>query len=379
MAPRPRWWHILDVAKRQALTAIDFYNRSGDKRSFYDFVVHMNLAWQYLLHADLEKSGVKYEYRDKKTGRVVKVDGQPKTWSLSDCLADRFADNDPVRVNVEFFVGLRNIIEHRHQDAFLVATAGRAHAYVINFEDELVARFGTEHSLAHQLRFPVFLQSLTPAGVAEQLKLQRKLPKAASSYITEFTAALDPAVAASERFDYRVLLTPMKGPKSEADMAVTFLPAAEVTEEQRAQLVKDGKAGSVIIAEKQRDVMHKDELRPGDARALIEAGLPFVFNMWHFTEIVKHFKVKPQNGEPPEKCDTRYCLYDKPWKSYVYTRAFVKRCINEVDTRENFRAVFGKDPVHKVSKIADPPRRRKIARTSATTVRSAGASDSSAS
>lgn len=96
----------------------------------------------------------------------------------------RFAQNDPIRANVEFFIGLRNKIEHRHQDALLLATAGYTHAYVINFEGELVARFGVAHSLANQLRFPVFIQSLSPEGVAEQLRLQRRLPKAAHTYIT---------------------------------------------------------------------------------------------------------------------------------------------------------------------------------------------------
>ena len=37
MARPPAWRHTLDEARRQALVAIDFYNRPGDRRSFSDF------------------------------------------------------------------------------------------------------------------------------------------------------------------------------------------------------------------------------------------------------------------------------------------------------------------------------------------------------
>ncbi len=97
MAPRPKWWHTLQEARRQALLGVDFYNRPGDKRSFYDFVVHMHLAWQNLLHADLERRKVDYYYRDKR-GRYVKgKDGERRTWELQECLKREFKDNSPVR------------------------------------------------------------------------------------------------------------------------------------------------------------------------------------------------------------------------------------------------------------------------------------------
>ena len=52
-------------------------------------------------------------------------------------------DNDPIRANVEFFIGLRNQIEHRFEDYVLAITAPEAHACIINFEAELTRRFGS--------------------------------------------------------------------------------------------------------------------------------------------------------------------------------------------------------------------------------------------
>lgn len=156
-------------------------------------------------------------------------------------------------------------------------------------------------------------------------------------------------------------------------MAVTFVRAEELTEARRAELERQGKLGSVVVAEKQRDVMHKDEFPPGEARALIEAELPFEFNMWHFTQLVRHLGVKPKANDPPEKTDPRYCLYDKPWKKYVYTRAFVRRCVDTINTRDKFRQVFGKDPKQKVSKMAQKAVRRQNSIVRKTSVATADA------
>lgn len=353
MAPRPRWWHILQESRRQACVAVDFYNRSGTERSYLDFVVHMHLAWQYLLHAECDQQKRDYVFRDDR-GRIQRIrDGGEKTWDLQRCLQWRFpTEADPTRVNAEFFIGLRNRIEHRYQDSLMVATAGKAHAYVVNYETELVAAFGDQQSLSAYLRFPVFVQNLSPAGVKEQLATRRRLPKAVQSYIIRFEHNLDRRVTESERYDYRVMLVQVKGPKSEADSAMTFVRAEDLTEDKRKQMEAEGKIGTSVVVEKHRDVMYSDELTPAEVVTLLATKSPFIINMWHFTELCKRHKVKPAKGDPPEKTDPRYCLYDKPWKKYVYTQAFVRLAIEDVTTRDRFVEAFGKEPRAKVASLA---------------------------
>lgn len=357
MPPRPKWWRILMESRRQACVAVDFYNRPGDRRSYHDFVMHMHTAWLYLLHAELERGKVDYVFRNARGHAVKTRDEDKKLWDLERCVKERYGESDPVRANLEFFIGLRNKVEHRYQDALLVATAGMAHAYVINYETELVTQFGDEQSLAEELRFPIFVQSLTPDGLEEQRRLRRRLPVATRTYITKFQQNLDIAIKGSERFDYRVMLTPLRGPKTEADLAVTIVKAEDLTEEKRAEMEKAGKVGTMVLTEKQRDVMHKDAMAPTAAAAAVEELLPFEFKVHHFVALYKHYgSIRPPNGSDiPEATDPRYCVYDKPFKQYAYTTAYVKKCAAEVNTREKWRAVFGKEPVAKVTNIESRP------------------------
>ena len=99
MARRPGYWHTLQASKGEACLAVDLYNRLHEPRALEAFVIHMHLAWLYLLHAELTRDNVDFRYWDRKRGkraRLVKVNGEPKTWELSRCVENRWKPNDPV-------------------------------------------------------------------------------------------------------------------------------------------------------------------------------------------------------------------------------------------------------------------------------------------
>jgi hypothetical protein len=346
MARRPRWWHTLQEARRQACVAVEFYNRPGGRASFYDFVIHMHLAWQNLLHADLNRRSVNIYFKQANGRYVRDKHGDRQTWDLGTCLKKEFGDQDPIRANVELFIGLRNKIEHRFQDAFIIETAAYAHALVLNFEAELVRRFGADYSLAHQLRFPIFVQSLTPDGIKKQRALRRSLPLAAQTYITKFEARFDPTVIEDERFIYRVLLMPLKGPKTDADTAFTFVRMDDLTPEEQRDMI--GSAGKAVIIEKLRSVALKDELLPTAAAAAIEARIPFRFTVSDFTRLRYKHEVGPRKGKRMAQSREDYCVWIKSTKQWVYTQKYLDRCVADVETTDRFEAALGKKPVLKV-------------------------------
>lgn len=351
MARPPAWRHTLDEARRQALVAIDFYNRPGDRRSFADFIVHIHLAWQNLLHADRMRRKVEIFHRENDKRRTFKrnPDGSKKTWELAKCIKEEFSDDPPVRANIRFFIGLRNHVEHRYQDAVLQVTAAEAHACIINFETELVRRFGHGETLGSELKFPVFVQSLSPARYDEQRDLRKNLPQQVSSYIAEFQAGLEEKVRSNDEFAYRLLLVPMKGPKTDADMALNFVRQDDLTEEEMKGML--GRDGSVIIAEKYREAIHGDEMLPKAAAAEVQKRIGYVFGVYEFTKLRKMWQIGAvRSGSKAQlpKSDG-YCVYSPAFGQYVYRQNLVDRMAEAVSTRDSYAEVFGREPVSVVA------------------------------
>jgi len=234
----------------------------------------------------------------------------------------------------------------------MAATGPHAHAYVINFEAELVKRFGKTYSLADELRFPVFVQALTPEGVEVHNKQRRRLPISARNYITKFEATLDPAVAGSEKFVYCVQLTPIKGPKTQADMAVTFVSQKDLTEAEVEELKKDGKEGTVFVTEKQREVGLKDKMLPKAAAKAVEDQIPFLFTTNNFIRTWQKLRVRPAgNSKTPEKTQAHYCIWVDAMSQYVYTPAYVQKLVELLSTEQGYKATVGTAPRRKVTKL----------------------------
>lgn len=336
---------MLMESQRHALKAADEWNCSGGNYS--DFLTHMHKAWHYLLHAEFHKAGTDYHYRDPKTGGYVLVDGEPKAWALEDCLKHRYPNTaDPVRLNAELFVQLRNKVEHRYEHGLKIITGGKAQALVMNYEIEMATHFGVAYSLADRLRFPIYLQALTSVGRDELRSVAAKLPKRTRDIVTRFEAAIDPSVLDDDRYDYRVLLVPMVGAKTDADLAVTFVRREDLSDAELKAMIEAGRQGTVIIRDRHVEVANKDLLLPGQVARLVEEQLPFCFDVQReHTEMWRRLGVRPATGAPnPYETDAKYCVYSETFKAYAYTQAWVKKIIREVGTVERYRAFFGREP-----------------------------------
>ncbi len=117
------------------------------------------------------------------------------------------------------------------------------------------------------------------------------------------------------------------------------------------------------MTEKQRDVGLKDEMLPKQAAAAIEARLPFELPVHLFTALRKQHGVRPEGGQDHALADSRYYIFSQPHGNYVYTPAYIDRCVRELDTREKFRQVLGVEPRAKVSSLTDKAEGRKTARS----------------
>jgi hypothetical protein len=342
---RAQWRIILQGSQQEALLAVNLYNEAGQPRRLEAFFIHMHLAWLYLLHARFHRDHIDYHYR-LPNGRFLRVDGEPKTWELARCLEERWPTVTPVRKNLELTVALRNKIEHRYEEAIAQYVAGYSQALLLNYEEETVQTFGTTYSLAQRLRFPVFLSALTPEGLNQTMEAHGTVPSQMRGFIAAFESGLDASIASDHRYEFRVHLVPKLSPKTEADMAITFVREEELTEVQRHAFLELGKAGRVIVRERLRDVRNLGLLKPGKAAQLIESQLPFRFSVYGpFPKAWKKLKARPSKGvSQPERTDERYCIYDEAHGDYLYTQAFVAKVVRDCSTRSGYKKLIGLSP-----------------------------------
>lgn len=364
MAPPSKFMQMVEASQDESQLAVRLYNDPTETRSFEAFIVHMHVAWLYLLHAEYARDKVDYRYwRTVGKRRFLdRVDGEPKEWELAKSVRERWPSaQDPVRANLEFFIGLRNKIEHRYakraQLALTAILGGQAQALLLNYEEELVAQFGVEHSLATRLRFPLFIGSFTTTGEQALIRLRRHLPAALRNYISVYEAGLSASVVNDPRFELRLRVFQELAPKAGPDtLPIQYTRFDDMTDEQKSAVEEAGRKGLVIIKERQRAVLGHGLWKPKRAAGEVEKLIPFVFNVNHFTEAWKTLGVRPPyRSSSPEKTDEKYCIYDELHKDYGYTEAYIKKLVRECSTETGFRRVVGKGPRQKRPKTPSRP------------------------
>ncbi len=362
---RPRkHWPMVEAFRDEASLAVRLYNDPAEVRAFEGFVVHVHLAWLYLLHAEFTRDKVDYRYWRRDNPRLLeKVDGEPKRSELAKCVRGRWPDDkDPVRANLEFFIGLRNKVEHRYakqQQALAAVVGGQAQSLLLNYEEELVSEFGAASSLATRLRFPVFIGSFTSEGEKVLRRLRGTLPATLRTIIADYSAGLDPTVSDDPRYELRLRVFQELAPRSDPDaLSVQYSRYDDMTDGQRKAVEEAGKKGLVVGKERQRDVVGKGLKKPGQVLAEVQAQVPFVFHQGHFKKVREVLNVRPPAGSPTlERTLEQYCTYDDLNQNYGYKDAYVKKLIRECSTEKGFRKLLGTAPKDKVTGdwVGEPP------------------------
>lgn len=352
---KARWRLTLEGSKDEALLAVDLYNQAKRPRRLEAYFVHMHLAWLYLFEAQYQRQRLDYHFR-LPNGRYERVDGEPRTWDLAKFvhkeLSEGDADQAPVRKNLELTISLRNKIEHRFEEATTVATAGYAQSLLLNYEERLTRVFGKDATLGPELRFPIFLGTLTREGAVRLAQTQQTLPKRTREFLDSFESGMNPSVAQDHRYEFRVRLLPKIGSKTDADLAVTFVRDADLSDQERALMESLDRSGTVIVREQVRSVSNEDLLKPGQVAAAVEKRIPYRFRVHpHFVRAWKKEAVRPPEGDAhPERTKQDFCIFDRAHRDYLYTSSFVDFLVEHAKTKPAFRELTGTEPTRKDEK-----------------------------
>jgi hypothetical protein len=336
----------LEKAKEVACLAVEVYNKPLVKFRSGNYVVLMNIAWTSLFHSIFFQRGIKPFYRTQ-SGRYLRIDGDYKAWELTQCLKEYYGGNNPpLRKNLEFFVGLRNRIEHRSLPELDLRIFGECQAMLFNFETTMTQAFGEDHGLGVNLGLALqFSHSVWKEQSAAIQRLHKPLLQNVQEYIDRFRSSLGNDTLASLQYAYKFFLIPKVGNHHAQDtVAIEFVkydpndPEKMKEYEHLVAMVKPrympaANVGTMPAGQVCKRILPSLQKLYGDDVKFSPSS--------HHVRAWKYYKIRPKShAQDPARTDPKYCLYDSAHKDYIYTEAWVLFLLKEFSDKDKFKDVM---------------------------------------
>ena len=336
----------LEKARDSALLAVEIYNKPAVKFKSGGFITLMVIAWTSLFHAIFFKKKLKPFYK-KKNGRYDLADGDLKYWELKTCLDQYFGEDtgNPVRKNLEFFIPLRNKIEHKSMPVLDSCLFGECQAMLLNFDSLLENEFGAQYCLRESLSFALQLCP-SATNLAEAVKNNPDM-KSTVDFIQNFRSSISADIAKSGKYSFKAFLIQVANHRSENVLPIQFVDFKKLSSEEQKQV----ESIAALIKTKEVPVANLDVVPAGIVAKQVQSALgnPKIirgkkeidkFNVITHTNCWKRYKVRPNAKSPNSAAtDPRYCIYDQRHNDYGYTRAWINFLIEKMKDPAEFEAV----------------------------------------
>lgn len=327
---------MVTKAREAAVLALDIYNRPATTFRTEGFTVMMIIAWTALFHAIFEQENIKYYYFED-DGSPKIVDGDEKAWELSKCIDTFYGGTaNPIKKNLEFFIGLRNKVEHRYVPAFDPHVAGECQALLLNFDDLLVENFGEYYALRESLTVPLQTVSLrSESQTLAMKKFQGKQYEDLKEYIEIFRSELPNTIYQDPKFSFRVYLIPKIGNhESTSDIAFEFVKYDPSKPSDYAALQKQ----VALIREKQIPVINPGRFKPSEVARIVAEKISRPFTVSNHTSAWKYYKIR-ESGECPESCNIKFCQFDQVHRDYIYTQEWIDFLVKKLSGESEYEKV----------------------------------------
>ena len=328
---------ILDASIDSALLAVEIYNKPRTTFRSEGFITMMIMAWTRLLHANFNNTiGDKYYYK-KKNNRYEIVDGERKAWELSTCIKKHGEIKSGVESNLNFFIKLRNKIEHRHIEKREVDTLifGECQSLLFNYESMLIECFGSSYSINEALVYSLqFSQIRTQKQEQANRSALSKDLSEIISFVEKYRNILDDDTYNSQEYSIKLIQIPKISNTNRADAAIEFVRWDALSDEDKAAYEKL----NVIIKDKtvKIEAANVGRLKPSEVVKQVSEALNgnSITQNLHVV-LYKLFDIRPANGDnDPFETNAEFCLYDEPHNDYVYQEAWVTFLIHFMQTTD---------------------------------------------
>ena len=305
----------------------------------------MIIAWTRLLHAHFNKT-IGNRYYHKKNGRYELIDGERKAWELKTCIDKYGSLSEPVRANLQFFIGLRNKIEHHNvtEREIDVLIFGECQSLLYNYENLLIQIFGEEYALNESLAFSLQFSYMR---TKEQRQASKRVLSAElreiQSYIENYRSSLGEDIFNSQEYSVKLIQIPKVSNTNRNDLAIEFVRWNELDSTDKeiyqriATLIKDRKVPA--------EAKNVGRCLPGQVVKKVRERIRRSFNQYDHQALYTIFSVRPLGKDPnPDETNTKYCHYDFANKNYAYQESWVDFIVKLFEihgfTKEEIRRAY---------------------------------------
>ena len=263
------------------------------------------------------------------------IDGERKAWELSTCIKKFGKINTGVESNLNFFIKLRNKIEHRHIEKREVDTLifGECQSLLFNYESTLIEFFGDSFSINEALVYSLQFSQIRTKNQeqANRSALSKDLSEIVS-FIVSYRNTLDDNTYNSQEYSIKLIQIPKISNTNRADAAVEFVRWDALSEDDKAAYEQL----NVIIKDKtvKIEAANVGRLKPSEVINKVNIALKgkSITQNLHVT-LYKLFKIRPANGaDDPFDTIAEFCLYDETHNDYVYQEAWVSFLVHFLQT-----------------------------------------------
>ena len=251
--------------------------------------------------------------------------------------------SDATIANLEFFIGLRNRIEHRFWEGseLDIILFGECQALLFNYETLLIRLFGEEYSINACLAFALqFSHMRADSQLVSQKMLLSKDMQDIKRYIDKYKMDLRQDVFDSQEFSIKLLQIPKVSNTNRSDLSVEFVNWNSIDETDRANYEKI----TAIIKDKivTKRVSNLNWLKPSNVTLEVANRTGVDIGVNNHTCLWKAFAIRPVNNSKTKfETNEKYCIYDEPHDDYLYSAEWVEFVINLITkydfTKDNIR------------------------------------------
>ncbi|WP_151980027.1 DUF3644 domain-containing protein [Acinetobacter guerrae] len=340
---------LLESSIDCALLAVEIYNKPRAPFRVETFITHMVMAWTRLFQSHFNLTiGETYFYKER-NGRYKLVDGDKKAWELKTCIKEYGKLSDPVKINLDFFIKLRNKIEHRtiDKDEIGLTIFGECQALLYNYENILIQLFGEDYAINESLAYSLQFSRLR---TSQQKKANKQLLsteyKDLIEFIKKYREHLRDDIYNSQEYSIKLIQIPKISNSDKNDLAVEFVNWSSLFDDDKDKFDKL----TAIIKDKvmKIEAVNIGKLKP--TKVLSEVNSQTTIKITHADH--KHllciFKIRPYPDFSPDsdpfETNPKYCLYDEAHQDYLYQDewiVFLVRLIQENKlSREDWKINF---------------------------------------